>query len=41
MYLNWQGVKQNRKVAKGWCGKACGGIQLGCDMYKDLNQKGY
>ena len=42
MYANGQGLKQDYKKAKDLFGKACdAGIQLGCDYYKDLNQKGY
>lgn len=42
MYDNGNGVKQNKKLAKEWCGKACdGGEQLGCENYKRLNQDGF
>ncbi|WP_425413702.1 tetratricopeptide repeat protein [Neisseria perflava] len=42
MYANGEGVRQNYKIAKEWFGKACdNGIQLGCDAYRELNQKGY
>ena len=42
MYDNGYGVKQDYKKAKEWYGKACdAGVQIGCDNYKLLNQKGY
>ena len=42
MYAKGEGVRQNYKIAKEWFGKACdNGIQLGCDAYRELNQKGY
>ena len=42
MYKNGYGVKQDKKIAKEWFGKACdGGFQVGCDNYKILNQQGY
>ena len=42
MYGNGYGVRQDKKVAKEYYGKACdGGLQVGCDEYKNLNQQGY
>lgn len=42
MYANGQRIRQNYKIAKEWFGKACdNGLQLGCDAYRELNQKGY
>ena len=42
MYDNGYGVKQDKKIAKEYFGKACdGGNQKGCDKYKILNQHGY
>ena len=42
MYANGKGARQNLVIAKEWFGKACdNGIQLGCDAYRGLNQKGY
>ena len=41
-YLNGEGVKQDKKIAKELYGKACdGGFQIACDNYKILNQQGY
>ena len=41
-YQNGQGVKQNFSTAKQYYGKACDlGLQLGCDNYRKLNEKGY
>ena len=42
MYYKGEGVRQDKKIAKEWFGKACdGGDQKGCDNYKILNQQGY
>ena len=42
MYDNGEGVRQDKKRAKEYFGKACdGGLQIGCDNYKILNQQGY
>ena len=42
MYANGKGARQNLVIAKEWVGKACdNGIKLGCDAYRELNQKGY
>ena len=42
MYVNGKVVKQNKKLAKELYGKACdGGIELGCMLYKSLNDQGY
>ena len=42
MYDNGEGVRQDKKRAKEWFGKACdNGFQIGCDEYKKLNQQGY
>lgn len=42
MYYNGKGVRQDKKIAKEWFGKACdAGIQKGCDYYKRLNQEGF
>ena len=42
MYENGQGVRRNFHLSKEWFGKACdGGVQVGCDLYRYLNQKGY
>ena len=41
-YANGEGVKQDYFKAKEWFGKACdGGVQLGCNNYKKLNEQGY
>ena len=41
MYTKGQGVRQNLRKAKEWFGKACdGGLQLGCDAYRELNEQG-
>ena len=42
MYANGHGVHQDFDLSKEWFGKACdGGFQVGCDLYRYLNQKGY
>ena len=42
MYSIGQDVRQDKKIAKEWFGKACdGGYQKDCDTYKILNQQGY
>ena len=42
MYFTGRGVHQDFHLSKEWFGKACdGGIQVGCDLYRYLNQKGY
>ena len=42
LYDKGQGVKQNFSTAKQYYGKACDlGLQLGCDNYRKLNEKGY
>lgn len=42
LYYNGQGVRQNFFTAKQYYGKACDlGLQLGCDYYRNLNEKGY
>ena len=42
MYANGHGVHQDFNLSKEWFGKACdGGFQVGCDLYRYLNQKGY
>ncbi len=39
MYLNGQGVRQDKVLAKEYFGKACDNkYQKGCDLYKDLNK---
>ncbi len=41
-YNNGQGVKQDFYTAKQYYGKTCDlGLQLGCDNYRRLNEKGY
>ena len=41
-YNNGRGVKQDFSIAKQYYGKACDlGLQLGCDDYRRLNEKGY
>ena len=41
-YKYGQGVRQNFSTAKEYYGKACDlGLQLGCDDYRKLNEKGY
>nr|WP_314734839.1 Sel1 repeat protein [uncultured Campylobacter sp.] len=40
--MNGQGIGQNFSTAKEYYGKACDlGLQLGCDDYRKLNEKGY
>ena len=42
LYGNGLGVKQNFSTAKQYFGKACElGLQLGCDNFRMLNEKGY
>ncbi|EET79321.1 Sel1 repeat protein [Campylobacter showae RM3277] len=42
LYEYGQGVRQNFPTAKEYYGKACDlGLQLGCDNYRELNEKGY
>ena len=42
LYQDGKGVRQNRTNAKEWYGRACdGGLQLGCDLYRELNEQGY
>ncbi|QOP45693.1 tetratricopeptide repeat protein [Sulfurimonas paralvinellae] len=42
MYENGRGVRQNKSQAKEFYGQACdNGLQLGCEAYKDLNEKGF
>lgn len=42
MYEYGDGVRQNKTTAKEWYGKVCdNGDQIGCDLYKKLNQQGY
>ena len=42
MYAFGKGVRKNLVIAKEWFGKACdNGLQLGCDVYRELNQQGY
>ena len=42
MYYKGQGVKQDYHKAKDFFGKACdNGLQIGCDKYRELNEKGY
>ena len=42
LYEYGQGVKQNFSTAKQYYGKACDlGLQLECDNYRMLNEKGY
>jgi len=39
MYQEGKGVRQDYTEAKEWFGKACdNGLQVGCDMYKELQQ---
>ena len=36
------GVRQNKRTAKEYFGKACDlGVQSGCDIYRELNEQGY
>ncbi len=40
-YSMGEGVRQNKATAKEWFGKSCdNGLQLGCDEYRKLNEKG-
>ncbi len=40
-YSMGEGVRQNKITAKEWFGKSCdNGLQLGCDEYRKLNEKG-
>ena len=40
MYRDGIGVRQNKLQAKEWFGKVCdSGVQLGCDRYRELNQR--
>ena len=42
LYQDGKGVRQDRTNAKEWYGRACdGGLQLGCDSYRELNEQGY
>jgi len=42
LYEDGQGVRQNFSTANQYYGKACDlGLQLGCDGYRTLNEKGY
>ena len=42
LYYNGQGVKQDKRFAKQWFGKACdGGVQIACNNYRILNEQGY
>ena len=42
LYANGQGARQSYSMAKEYYGKACDlGYQKGCDVFADLNQKGY
>ena len=42
LYENGQGVKQDFPTAKQYFGKACDlGLQLRCNSYRKLNEKGY
>ena len=42
LYQDGKGVRQNKTNAKEWYGRACdGGLQLGCDSYRELNEQGY
>lgn len=41
-YARGEGVRQDMRMAKEWLGKACdSGLQLGCESYRKLNEKGY
>jgi len=41
LYENGRGVRQNLFTAKSYFGQSCDkGLQLGCDLYKRLNEKG-
>ena len=40
-YVNGEGVRQNKAVAKDYFGKACDlEYQKGCDAYKEINERG-
>ena len=42
LYAEGRGVRQNKRTAKEYFGKACDlGEQLGCDIYRNLNEQGY
>lgn len=42
MYAKGQGVRQDKRIAKEWFGKACdAGLQAGCENYRKLNEQGY
>lgn len=42
LYAEGKGVRQNFSTAKQYYGKACDlGLQVGCDNYRKLNEKGY
>ncbi|AAM73014.1 MAG TPA: sel1 repeat family protein [Chlorobaculum sp.] len=42
MYELGLGVRQDKRTAKEWYGKACdNGNQKGCDNYRRLNELGY
>ena len=42
LYENGKGIRQNFSTAKQYYSKACDlGLQLGCDDYRKLNEKGY
>ena len=41
MYANGHGVRQDYKKAKEYFGLSCdSGFQLGCDAYRELNERG-
>lgn len=42
LYEYGKGIRQNFSTAKEYYGKACDlGLQVGCDDYRKLNEKGY
>ena len=42
LYENGHGVRQDMNKAKNLFDKVCdNGLQIGCDKYKELNEKGY
>ena len=42
IYSDGLGIRQDKKTAKKWYGKACDkGNQRGCDNYRTLNKAGY
>ena len=42
MYARGHGVRQDKRTAKEWFGKACdAGLQYGCDEYRKLNEAGF